>query len=111
MWVITDFGFFSVVQKPGDAEAGTLTVRARVRADLEALARRTPAMGPIREGAGTDYAFRAQAPRAALAAAMAQAIEDIGYSNMKARVRKSQGPAREAVLHDVWHSLHALQRS
>lgn len=37
MWVVTDFGFFSVVQKPGDAEAGTLTVRARVRGDLEAV--------------------------------------------------------------------------
>ncbi|MBI4704877.1 MAG: hypothetical protein HY744_27550 [Deltaproteobacteria bacterium] len=32
MWLFTSFGFFSVVQKPG--EEG-LTVRARVRSDLE----------------------------------------------------------------------------
>jgi hypothetical protein len=28
MWLMTRFGFFSIVQKPGDAEAGMLTVRA-----------------------------------------------------------------------------------
>jgi hypothetical protein len=110
MWVVTDFGFFSIVQKPGDAEAGTLTVRARVRGDLEALGRLMPSLGPISESKSNDYRFRAQAPRAAVAAAMAQAIEGIGYSNFKDRVRKSQGPAREAVLHDVWHALYALQR-
>ncbi len=34
MWLFTKFGFFSVVQKPGEAR---LTVRARVAADLERL--------------------------------------------------------------------------
>ena len=34
MWLITPTGFFSIVQKPGDAAANTLTVRARVRQDL-----------------------------------------------------------------------------
>jgi len=111
MWLITDFGFFSIVAKPGDAEAGLLTVRARVRGDLEALGRLMPTMGPILEGVGSDYVFRAQAPRAVVAAAVAQAIQGIAYANMKAWVHKSQGPAREAVLHDVWHSLHTLQRS
>ena len=37
MWLITDIGFFSIVQKQGDISAGTLTVRARVRSDLVAL--------------------------------------------------------------------------
>lgn len=31
MWLVTNFGFFSVVQKKGD---DFLTVRARVRSDL-----------------------------------------------------------------------------
>lgn len=111
MWLVTDFGFFSVVQKPGDAEAGTLTVRARVRGDLEALrSRYLPTMGPVRESKATDYRFRARAPRAAVAAAMALAIERIEYANVKARIRKTQGPARERVLHDVWAALLPLQR-
>jgi len=37
MWLITNFGFFSVVQKPGD---DMLTVRSRVKADLEELQNR-----------------------------------------------------------------------
>jgi hypothetical protein len=36
MWLLTPFGFFSVVNKPGDPH---LTVRSRVRADLDALRR------------------------------------------------------------------------
>ncbi len=28
MWVLTPYGFFSIVQKPDDASRGTLTVRA-----------------------------------------------------------------------------------
>lgn len=111
MWLITEFGFFSVVAKAGDAEAGMLTVRARVRGDLEALGRRyLPTMGPIKASKATDYRFRARAPGAAVASAMALAIEGIGYDNFKSRIRKTQGPAREAVLHDVWHALYRLQR-
>jgi hypothetical protein len=37
MWMIGRDGFVSIVQKPGDAAKGQLTLRARVRADLEAL--------------------------------------------------------------------------
>ena len=37
MRLITPTGFFSIVQKPGDVAANTLTVRARVRQDLGAL--------------------------------------------------------------------------
>jgi hypothetical protein len=37
MWLITPTGFFSIVQKPSDEAADTLTVRARVRQDLVAL--------------------------------------------------------------------------
>lgn len=34
MWLMTTVGFFSIVRKPGETD---LTVRARVRSDLEAL--------------------------------------------------------------------------
>ena len=35
MWLVTTNGFYSIVRKPWDREAGTLTVRARARSDLE----------------------------------------------------------------------------
>jgi hypothetical protein len=37
MWLVTTFGFFSIVSKPGDAARAVLTVRARSAADLERL--------------------------------------------------------------------------
>ena len=37
MWLITNFGFFSVVEKPDDPKLGTLTVRSRVLEDLESV--------------------------------------------------------------------------
>jgi len=31
MWMLTTFGFFSIVEKPEDRAAGRLTIRARVK--------------------------------------------------------------------------------
>ena len=48
MWLFTNFGFFSVVQKPGERD---LTVRSRLRSDLERLRERyLPTLGPVISG-------------------------------------------------------------
>ena len=68
MWLITNFGFFSIVEKPNQKGQGMLTIRARAKADLEALrAKYLPAMGPIEADKGTDYKYRAVAPAAQVA--------------------------------------------
>ena len=110
MWIITPIGFFSVVQKPGDAAGNTLTIRARVRSDLEAL-RKTclPSMGDITESTTSDYRFRAVAPRADIAAAMASMVNALDYSNFKNQVTKVQGAERAKLYHDVWDVLYRLQ--
>jgi len=98
MWLITSIGFFSVVQKPGDKQNGTLTVRSRVRSDLAALKQHyLPGLGPIQESLDTDYRFRAVAPRAEVSAAMARMIEDLDYGNFKSEVAKKQGPKRASL--------------
>ena len=110
MWLITPIGFFSVVQKPGDAAANTLTVRARVRSDLEALRQGyLPALGEITESTTNDYRFRAVAPRADVAAVMASMVSALDYSNFKNQVAKVQGVERAHLYHDVWAVLHELQ--
>jgi len=109
MWLMTPVGFFSVVQKPGDAQARVLTVRARVRADLEALRERVlPELGPIQVHKGTDYAFRAQAPQAAVARAMAAMVMDVAYDNFKNEVSRVQGYERAHAYGEVWHALYGL---
>lgn len=110
MWLITPVGFFSVVQKPSDVAANTLTVRARVRSDLEALRQHFLfGMGEIVESKTNDYRFRAVAPRAEVAASMAAMVNELDYSNFKNQVSKVQGSARAHLYHDVWDVLNRLQ--
>jgi hypothetical protein len=108
MWLVTNFGFFSVVQKKGD---DILTVRARVRSDLEALKEKyIPAIGQILEGKGTDYKYRAKVSREDLAEAMRKIVKDIDYSNFKDSVAKKQGYKRASIYGEVWSDLMGLQK-
>lgn len=110
MWLITPTGFFSIVQKPSDVKAGTLTIRSRVRSDLVALkSGPLPSLGPISESKSTDYRFRAQASREDVARAMTQMIETLCYDNFKSEVARRQGAARAHLYHDVWNVLYRLQ--
>lgn len=107
MWLVTRYGFFSVVQKPSDED---LTIRSRTRKDLEELRRRyLPEMGPIRTDEGTDYRYRATAPHAAVAEAVRRSVLDIDYANFKATVGREQGPDRARVYSRVWEDLWLLE--
>ena len=111
MRLITPTGFFSIVQKPGDVAANTLTVRARVRQDLGALREQfLPGLGEIEESRSNDYRYRAVAPRAEVAIAMAQMVNRLDYSNVKSQVAKVQGPERAQLYHGVWNVLYQLQK-
>lgn len=106
MWLFTTFGFFSIVQKqPGDL----LTVRARVRADLERLREHLPSMSEIVEGAGTDYPYRTTVERERFAEALAALGRSIDYSNFKEAVADELGPAREALCHEVWSAMQGAE--
>ncbi|MFM1885171.1 MAG: hypothetical protein RL026_328 [Pseudomonadota bacterium] len=110
MWLLTPTGFFSIVCKPGDAADGMLTVRARVRSDLEQLkAGFLPELGEILESRNTDYRFRARAPRDAVAVAMVRLVQQLDYSNFKDEVARRQGTTRAHRYHKVWDVLYGLQ--
>jgi hypothetical protein len=110
MWLITTFGYFSIVQKNSDRGAGTLTVRSRLRKDLDLLkARYLPAMGPIEARGGADYPYRAKAKREDLAEAFRKSILDLTYSNFKAEVALELGHKREDAYTEVWMALRKLQ--
>ena len=113
MWLITNFGFFSVVQKSDDPKLGTLTVRSRVREDLESLKEQyfKQTMGEIQVNTGTDYKYRAKVPREAMAGAMSQIIMDLEYSNFKNSVAENQGYKRASVYSKLWETLYKLQDS
>ncbi len=108
MWLMTPLGFVSVVEKPGDPH---LTVRARVRADLDRLrAEVCPTLTPTIAGAGTDYPYRATCSHEAWATAVADMARSIDYSNFKSTVSQRQGHARARVYGRVWQQLLELER-
>jgi hypothetical protein len=108
MWLVTNFGFFSIVKKKGD---DVLTVRARVRSDLEALKEKyIPTLDEILEGKGTDYKYRAKVSREDMAEAMQKIVKDIDYSNFKDSVAKKQGYKRASIYGEVWSDLMKLQK-
>lgn len=109
MWLITTIGFFSIVEKEWDKKPGTLTVRARVRTDLDNLREQfLPEMGETVESETADYRYRAQVPRTALAAAMPRLVDGIDYDNFKAAVEVRQGLEREEAYERVWTTLRKL---
>ena len=108
MWLVTNFGFFSIVQKKGE---DILTVRARARGDLEVLKERyVPTLGHILKGEGSDYQYRAKVSREDLAGAMQKIIMDIDYSNFKDAVAEKQGHKRARIYGDVWEVLLGLEK-
>ena len=110
MWLITNFGFFSVVEKPWDQGENRLTIRARSKKDLMNLKKNyLPEMSEIETSDNTDYKYRATAPREDIAKAFMQAIQDIDYSNFKDEVKKKQGHGRANVYGWVWDSLYTIQ--
>lgn len=110
MWIITPLDFFSTVCKSGDETTGTLTVRARVRSDLEALHETAlPTLAPITGVQGTDCAWPASAPRERVQAALAEPASDIDYATFKSEVADRQGHRRSSLYHDVRSMLNRLQ--
>ena len=108
MWLVTNFGFFSVVQKKDD---DILTVRTRARGDLETLKEKyIPKLGHILKGEGTDYQYRAKVSREDLAKAMGKIVLDIDYSNFKGSVAEKQDHKRARIYGDVWEILFGLQK-
>jgi hypothetical protein len=106
MWLITPVGFFSIVRRPDDVPDDTLTIRSRVESDLEALWEKyLPNLSEIAENAGTDYRFRAKAPRSEVAKALAKMVHDLNYDNFKEEVGRRQGKDRARAYEKVWSVL------
>ena len=108
MWLITNFGFFSVVQKPGD---DLLTVRSRVKADLEELQNRyIPNLSEILETADSDYCYRSRVSKVEFGDSLKKIAMDIDYDNFKNSVYKKQGHKRAGIYGRIWELLLNLKK-
>lgn len=109
MWVMSKHGFLSIVQKEEDKKAGMLTVRARVKSDLEALRQYLPKMGKIKASENSDYRYRTKVSKVEFSEALGKIAMSISYPNFKDEVSRTQGVARASVYTQVWSALRDLQ--
>ncbi len=106
MWLMTNIGFFSAVQKPG---TDFLTVRARVKGDLDALREQyLPTLSKTIGHAGTDYPWRATVSHEDFAQALGKIAQNIDYDNFKNEVARRQGKTRSHRYSRVWHALYGM---
>ena len=109
MWLMSTKGFYSAVEKPEDREAGTVTIRARNKRDIDALVKTyLPDAKPWRLRR-SDYEWRVRVPKQDWALAMAQMALDIDYSNYKDEVKRRQGKRRASIYGRVWGVLLDLE--
>jgi len=97
MWQFFNDSMLSIVQKPDDQN--TLTVRARIRGDIEAIF----PDAKVLEGAGTDYRFRAKVQREVVAKAMYDRVMSLNYSNFKSSVKDRK---RHDTYMVVWDAMY-----
>jgi hypothetical protein len=110
MWILTNIGFFSIIEIPDDNDRKCVTIRARAKSDLEALKQLyLPDMGRISESDHTDYKFRARAFKRDLAKAMNFLVDGINYPNFKGEIYEVQGRHRAALYDQIWRSLYQMQ--
>jgi hypothetical protein len=110
MWLQTNVGFFSLAEKAQSIDREQLTIRARVRSDLEALQMIYLPGLTFTADDGPDGLFEATVHKASFAAAMTNMVKGISYSNFEDEVCAVQGQARAAVYANVQMALARLNQ-
>lgn len=106
MWIATNLGFYSVVQKPGE---DFLTVRARVEQDLIDLRCDCPELTEIAHTPAGDYEWRARVSHEAFGRALGRIAQAIHYDNFKDEVAATQSRERASIYARVWATLCDLR--
>lgn len=101
MWLMTKYGFYSIVQKQPDE----YHVRGRERKDIENLVVGVPLPdAEIKESKDTDYSDRIIVGKSDVLAILNFLGETLDYSNFKEKIDKTPQQARKPY-HEVWRVL------
>lgn len=102
MWLCTQLGFFSIVQK----DENTYHIRARSREDLEQLAQAAGTGTPVTSYAGSDYPWRILCPTTVLPMFMQALTASITYGNFKSAISASSTQrSKLKAYHDIHHHM------
>lgn len=101
MWLFTETGFLSAVQK--DPNKPQLTVRARDRESLTDLVKKYELK--IVKTPMADYPYRVEISKAQFAEWVSKEIESISYSNFKDQVSLVRDSKFAKLLGSVWSTM------
>ena len=106
MWLCTQHGFFSIVQK----QPGEFHVRGRLRQDMDNLVKLCGVKWPIIETKDGDYRYRIVCGQAEVSEVMAKLATSIDYSNFKSRIHAQPDQAdKSGAYSKLWGNLYDLQ--
>lgn len=111
MWLMTKYGFFSVVEC---AYGVKMVIRARDRNHLQELKNHTKIRLPrIETNAGTDYPYRITVERSVAERLVLGMVEGIDYTNFKNKAAENEKhhPKYMDFLHAVWGLGLKLERT
>jgi hypothetical protein len=112
MWIFTESGFYSIVQKPEDVLTGTLTVRARSLEDMQNLCHQMGmSESRIQHNTGTDYPYRVRVPRSVFRSWLSAQGDLIDYPNFKDRVHFTTNGGRAVLYARVWNIMRQITDS
>ena len=131
MWLMTNRGFYSIVEKEWDRTDGTLTVRARTLEDIERFIEMCPTSpidtvlvesrpdhcaeestqsAFIEEDERADYRWRIRIDREEVGRVMLAHIGNIDYENFKNSVADNGLTEHAACYAKVWGDMMRLQQ-
>ena len=106
MWLCSQHGFFSIVQKKTDE----FHIRGRLYQDMENLVKLCGAEWPIIETKNGDYRYRIICGQAEVSEVMAKLASSVDYSNFKSRIHaKPDQTDKSDAYSKLWGNLYGLQ--
>lgn len=107
MWIASQLGFFSIVQKEG-----AFHVRARVEGDLKSLVKASGVKAKIEEWPNADYRWRIRLKSQSSLGLVFLALQaSVDYPNFKNRVAELPEQRNKLRAYsNLWHDLLAVQR-
>lgn len=108
MWLATQHGFFSIVQKESDL----YFIRARLRQDLENLKQLAELDDEIHEWPQADYRFRIMVDMESLLEIMVKMTTALDYPNFKGRIYEREEQSHKlGRYHRIWEMMADLQHT
>jgi hypothetical protein len=106
MWLATQHGFFSIVQKESDL----YFIRARVRQDLLNLKKLVGLDAEIHEWPQADYRYRIMTDLEGFLEVMVQMSTALDYPNFKGRIYEREEQSHKlGAYHRMWEIMSDLQ--